>query len=70
MHCIYEKMSMRGTDPGMLSKAKREAIAIIAARPFFNSTILYRSAASGLNFLVKPKMSNPESPGVLVDFPR
>ena len=35
-HLVYwaPKRSMIGTDPGMDLKAKRDAIAIIAARPF------------------------------------
>lgn len=61
---------MIGTDPGRDSCAKREAMAIIAARPFFISTSSYRAIFSGEAFFFTPRKSKFKSPGVLVDFPR
>lgn len=60
---------MMGTDPGMLLKAKSEAMAIMAARPFLSSAILYLLTLSSGNFLVKPIQSNPISPGTFLLIP-
>mmetsp|Transcript_21062 Transcript_21062/g.37792 ORF Transcript_21062/g.37792 Transcript_21062/m.37792 type:complete len:211 (+) Transcript_21062:387-1019(+) len=61
---------MIGTDPGILLRAKRLAMAIIAARPFFFSTVLYLLIFSSLKDLVMPIQSNPMSPGIFLLTPR
>mmetsp|Transcript_12467 Transcript_12467/g.29485 ORF Transcript_12467/g.29485 Transcript_12467/m.29485 type:complete len:221 (+) Transcript_12467:354-1016(+) len=64
-------MSMMGTLPGRLFQAKRLAMAIMPARPFLSSTILYRACCSGERRDLSPHGSNPRLPGSsLVDLLR
>mmetsp|Transcript_391 Transcript_391/g.1031 ORF Transcript_391/g.1031 Transcript_391/m.1031 type:complete len:210 (-) Transcript_391:54-683(-) len=61
---------MKGTDPGIAFIANKLAMAIMAARPFFFSTVLYRATLSSGSFLDRPIQSKPMSPGIFLETPR